>query len=256
MTTTAGFFAPRSDTEQAAKDLKDELLGLIKSRSSATPRHRQVELGPSDIAHPCMRRLGYGLLQIERCNPEWDPLASIIGTATHSWLESAATHANNTLGRNRWLTEVRVNPAPWLQGSCDLYDTDTETVIDWKVLGNTTFKRYCKAMNPQYRTQTQLYGKGFANAGRPVKNVGVFMVPRSGMLANSFLWMQPYDPAAAQEALDRRDQVVALLNDLEIEKNPERFAWLAKSGPSCMFCKYFAPNPASPYQCEGSGDDH
>ena len=65
---------------------------------------------------------------VPTCNPQWDPLPSIIGTATHTWLETAAALANTVLGRDRWLTETKVYPAPWLPGSCDLYDCDTETV--------------------------------------------------------------------------------------------------------------------------------
>ena len=94
-----------------ANPLRDELLGMINARYRATPRHRQVALGPSNIAHPCMRKIALGAMAEPRTNPEFDPLASIIGTAMHSWLESAAQLANETLGRERYLTETRVQVA-------------------------------------------------------------------------------------------------------------------------------------------------
>lgn len=243
---TETFFA--TDT---AGQLKQDIIAMIKARDNATPRHLQRELGPSEVAHPCMRKLAYGMLRVESCNPQFDPLPAIIGTATHKWLESAAMHANNTLGRNRWLIEMRVNPAPWLSGSCDLYDSDTATVIDYKVPGNGRFKTYAKQMSEVYRCQVHLYGKGFRNAGLPVETVAVMMLPRGGTLAGAHLWSESYDETIADEVLLRRERAVILLNDFDIEHNPERFNWLEKSGPDCMFCSWFAPTPESALQCGG-----
>ena len=110
--------------------LRSELISMILARDAATPRHLQKELGPSEVAHPCMKRMAFGLMDVARCNPPYDPLPSIIGTATHKWLDSAAQPANMVAGRQRWLTETRVNVTPGLAGSCDLYDTDTATVIE------------------------------------------------------------------------------------------------------------------------------
>lgn len=243
---TETFFA--ADT---AGQLKQDIIAMIKARDDATPRHQQRELGPSEIGHPCMRKLAYGLLHVESSNPQFDPLPSIIGTATHKWLESAAMHANTVLGRKRWHVETRVNPAPWLSGSCDLYDADTATVIDYKVPGNSRFKTYAKQMSSIYRVQVHLYGKGFRNAGLPVETVAVMMLPRGGTLGGAHLWSEAYDETIADEALARREQAVVLLNDFDVEHHPERFEWFAKSGPDCMFCDWFSPNPESPLQCEG-----
>lgn len=243
---TETFFA--ADT---AGQLKQDIIAMIKARDDATPRHQQRELGPSEIAHPCMRKLAYGLMRIEACNPQFDPLPAIIGTATHKWLESAAMYANTLLGRQRWLVETRVNPAPWISGSCDLYDCDTATVVDYKVPGNGRFKTYVKQMSEVYRGQVHLYGRGFRNAGLPVETVSVMMLPRGGTLSGSFLWSEPYDETVADEILLRRERAVILLNDFEIENNPERFEWLEKSGPDCVFCPWFSVNPQSPQQCSG-----
>src|SRR4029077_5645487 len=106
---------------------------------------------------------------------QWDPLPSIIGVATHSWLAEAAELANTTLGRDRWLIETKVYPAPWLSGSADLFDTDTGTVIDWKVPGVNQFGILKTKMNPVYRAQAHLYGKGFQNAGYDVDKVAIML---------------------------------------------------------------------------------
>ena len=249
MTDVAEFFTP--DAADTAADLKSALIDMIKARDEATPRHLQRELGPSEVGHPCMRRLAYGLMQIPRCNPSWDPLPAIIGTATHKWLESAAKHANTVLGRQRWLIETRVNPAGWLSGSCDLYDCDTATVIDYKVPGASQFAKYKKHPGELYRTQVHLYGKGFRNAGLPVETVAIMFLPRGGTLTGSHLWSEPYDETVADTALKRREQALMLINDLQVEQHPDRFTYFSKSGPSCMFCSWFAPNPQGPFQCGG-----
>lgn len=246
MTVTEQFF-----TTNPADALKQDIVDMIKARDEAAPRSKQLELGPSEIGHPCMRRLAYGLMLVERSNPSFDPLPAIIGTATHKWLETAAMYANTTLGRKRWHVETRVNITSWLSGSCDLYDADTGTVIDYKVPGATQFAALRKQMSDTYRTQTHLYGKGFRNAGLPVQTVAVMLIPRGGTLAGAHLWSEPYDETIADAAIARRDQAVCLLNDFEVEQNPERYEWFAKSGPHCVFCPWFSPNPTSPLQCGG-----
>jgi hypothetical protein len=243
--TTTEFFTTSAPT------IKDDIIAMIKARDLAAPRSQQRELGPSEIGHPCMRKLAYGLMQVDRCNPSFDPLPAIIGTATHKWLESAAMYANTTLGRHRWQVEVRVNPAPWLSGSCDLYDADTATVVDYKVPGASRMKAYKSGPSDQYRTQVHLYGKGFRNAGLPVETVAIMFIPRGGTLASSILWSEPYDESIANAALARRDQVACLLNDFQVEKTPERYEWFSRSGPDCMFCPWFSPNPTSALQCGG-----
>lgn len=252
MTEIVEFFTP--DAVDTAVELKSAIIDMIKARDQATPRHLQQELGPSEVGHPCMRRLGYGLLQVERSNPSWDPLPAIIGTATHKWLESAAQHANMVLGRQRWMVETRVNPASWLSGSCDLYDRDTAAVIDYKVPGVSQFTKYKKDPGELYRTQVHLYGKGFRNAGLPVETVAIMFLPRGGTLAGAHMWSEPYDEAIADAALDRRNQVLTLLHDFNIERQPERFEWLARSGPGCIFCPWWSANPQGPLQCGGVDD--
>lgn len=243
------------DIEHRAFELRGELINLIKHRAASAPRSMQKELGPSDVAHPCMRRMVMSLMDVPRSNPEFDPLPSILGIATHAWLDSACQAANRELGRVRWLTETRVNPSDWLQGSSDLFDLDGGTVIDWKVMGASSFKKYKKRMNPVYRYQANLYGLGFERAGQTVNNVAIMLIPKAGLLTNAYLWMEPYNRELAVEALQRRDKAVDLLADLDIENHPERLEWLEKSGPACHFCKWFAPLPTSSLQCGGVDDD-
>ncbi len=244
--TTAAFF----DTDIAGV-LKRDIVDMIRGRDAATPRHLQTELGPSEVAHPCSRRLAYGLAGVEKVTPPFDPLPAIVGTALHKWLESAATHANNVLGRQRWLSETRVNVAPGLSGSCDLYDTDTAMCLDWKAPGERRFAMYRKAMNPVYITQIALYGLGFVNAGLPVENMAIMLLPRGGTLANAHLWLEPYDETMAVAALTNRERVIKMLADFDVAQHPERFEWLQRSSCDCLFCPWFSPDPTSPLMCGG-----
>lgn len=250
MTDIADFFesAPASVTSDP---LRDDLITMIRSRDAATPRHLQRELGPSDVAHPCLRRMAFGMLDIPEVNPQFDPLPAIIGTATHTWLESAAVHANMVAGRTRWLTEARVEVAPGLSGSCDLYDCDTATVIDWKVVGATRLPKYRKDPGPLYRTQVALYARGFENAGFTVQQTAIAFVPRGATLHSMHVWRADYDPAVADEALARRERVMAMLSDLDVENHPERFSWIEKSPYDCMWCRWWRPVPRGPRECEG-----
>lgn len=252
MSDVESFFSAESPPDDP---LRSDLIAMIRARDAATPRHLQRELGPSDVAHPCMRRMAYGLMGVDPGNPQFDPLPSIIGTATHAWLASAAAHANMVAGRTRWITETRVNVAPGLAGSCDLYDCDTATVLDWKVVGNLRFAKYRKDPGPVYRNQVFLYGKGFENAGRAVKTVAIAFLPRGKTLHSLHVWSADYDPAVADAVLKRRWQVMALLDDFKTESRPESFAWFPRSGPDCEFCNWWSPNPTSPTQCAGAGDN-
>ena len=249
---TADFFAGGPVVEQE-DPIRSTLLSMIRNRDDATPRHRQVALGPSDVSHPCMRKMAFGMMGVAGTNPPFDPLPSIIGTAVHSWLESAARHANDELGRVRWLTETRVEVAPGLSGSCDLYDVDTGTVIDWKVVGTPRLRMYRKDPGAAYKTQVFLYGRGFRRMGLAVNKVAIAFVPRGATLHSLHVWSADYDDAVADWALNRRDQVIALLDQLDPESNPEAYQWIPATQKDCQFCQYYSQKPNSPLQCPGDG---
>lgn len=250
MSDTAEFF----DIQPIVSDpLRDELVSMIRSRDAATPRHLQVELGPSDVSHPCHRRMAYGIMAEPGGNPSFDPLPAIIGTAVHHWLESAARHANEALGRERWLTETRVEVAPGLSGSCDLFDLDTGTVIDWKVVGTPRLAKYRKDPGPIYRAQVHLYGRGFQNAGHQVNRVAIAFVPRGATLHSLHVWSADYDQRITDDVLTRREQVLRLLNDFCVEENPERYSWFPVEPLDCVFCPWYSTNPSGPLECRGDG---
>ena len=234
--------------------LRRTLFSMIEARYAATPRNLQRALGPSEVGHPCMRKLAFGLTEVPRCNPDYDPLPSIIGTASHTWMESAAQHANEALGRVRWLTETRVHITDDLSGTADLFDCDNGVVIDYKFPGKTRFDRYRRDPGPVFTAQVQLYGRGFANAGHDVRQVAIALLPRGGSLSSLHLWKADYDPAVADAVLARRSAVLAMLNDFDTDANPDRFGWFPATGYDCQYCPWWSPNPQGPLQCAGDFD--
>lgn len=248
MTELAEFF---SETLPVEDPLRADIVAFIRARHAATPRHQQVALGPSEVGHPCMRRMAFGMMNEPRCNPEYDPLPSIIGTATHTWMESAAQLDNERLGRDRWLIEHRVEVAPGLSGSCDLFDTDTGTVVDYKFPGYTSFTKYLNDPGLVYQNQAHLYGKGFENSGRIVDRVAIAFFPRTGTLSKMHFWSEDYDRARAEAVLAKRYAVMALLDDFKVEIDSSRYDWIPMEPYECVFCNWWSDHPRSPIQCSG-----
>lgn len=231
--------------------IRTEMVRIIRAKADSHPRHLQVELGPSEVGTPCMRKLAYGMMNVPRCNPEWDPLPSIMGIAGHNWMQEAFEWANEQLGRKRWLTETRVTIRPDLWGSCDLFDVDTGTVIDYKFLGVTSFVAKIKDPGITYRRQVQLYGRGFQKLGYDVKHVAIAIFPRAGTLSKMQLKREAYSDAVVDDVLAKRDAVIQLCDDFKVEIDPDRYHWIPATPDQCVFCPQWSPNPRSGIQCSG-----
>lgn len=232
--------------------LRMDLIEMVRHRYRNTPRHLQKAMGPSETGHPCMRKMAYTLMEVPRCNPEWDPLPSIIGTAGHTWMESAARMDNERLGRERWLIETRVEVTPGLSGSCDLFDSDNGVVIDHKFLGVTSFMAKIKAPGETYRNQVHQYGRGFKNLGHEVKRVAIAIFPRCGTLSKLHLWHEPYDDKRVDRVLAQRTAVMEMLDDFSVHIDPARYKWFPfDNSESCQFCPFWRPEAKSPLQCDG-----
>lgn len=243
-------------------DLKQQLTAVIKHAAANAPRSRQTAIGPSEVGQDCARRLAYKLLDWPAANPDGDPWPSIVGTATHAWLGDAfeaassppmATAQNiaSAAGRmaaaqpGRYLVEKRLTIAPPLLpgGSCDLYDTWTETVIDHKVVGASSMARY-KREGPrqQYRVQLHVYGFGWELAGRVPRNVALAFYPRGGLLSGLWVWSEPYDRQVALDAIARLHNIRQLAISLDPEAHPERWALIpATADHGCTYCPWWRP---------------
>jgi len=224
----------------APVSLAAELIGAVVDAAKFSPRSRQVAIGPSEIGHPCQRRLAYKLTETRPTWVDSDPWASIVGTACHAWLASAFSAQNLVLDEPRWLVEQRVHPTPGISGSCDLYDTYTDTVIDWKIVGTTTMaKAKSQGASQQYRTQGHLYGLGWERLGRTPREIVIAYWPRGGFLSQLYLYREPYNRQVAEDALDRLTRISAAALSLGVDEHPERTN-LVPCQPSdeCRYCPY------------------
>lgn len=249
--------APAEMHRGANPELIGAELRLVISQAIANhPRSLQKAIGPSEIGMPCMRRLAYKLAQIPEVAEQVAAWRPTVGTAVHSWLADTFTAHNGIIGFTRYLTEFGVdvgdiNGKPVI-GSMDLYDRVTATVIDWKVVGNTTL-RAAKANGPTevYRTQVQLYGRGVIRRGLPVDTVAVMYLPVSGELSRAVFCPMPYDESVAIAALQRAS---AIANALEAA-GPAIIAGLPKAEFYCHRCPWFIPgwNGDALQGCPGIG---
>jgi hypothetical protein len=223
----------------------EHLLHLITDAITNHPRSLQKAIGPSELGDPCARRIGYKMLgKGERPGePNWK---ATVGTALHSWLEGVLDAANMNFelrtrsGQERYYTEQRVTVGQILgrdiDGSCDVYDRATATVVDWKSVGPSQLAKY-RRLGPghQYRAQAHLYGRGWRARGLPVDHVMVVFLPRNGELAETYVWHEPYDEQVALEAIERATGIALATQAL----GAGALTHLATADAYCHRCPYF-----------------
>ena len=224
--------------------LLGQLLSVITGSAENAPRSRQTQIGPSEIGAGCRRKTALKLLGAPERN-KGDRWAATIGTAVHAWLEEA--FAADNVGRQktgqpvRWLLEEKVTIREGLRGSCDLYDLESDTVVDWKVVGASSLKKYRSAgPSRQYRVQAHTYGVGWANQGKPVKKVAIVFLPRTGFLADTHIWTEDFDPTVCHGALGDLDDLVVGMNVAEHLNALNNFVGLLpRDTDGCRFCPYY-----------------
>ncbi len=238
-------FEQVDEEDPFAAMLKIRLIEMIRWADNENPRAKQVELGPSEIGDPCDRRIGYRLAAIPGCNTDFDPWASIMGTAIHSWLEQAIKDWMQGHDDPAWITERTLWVDDYIQGHSDLYWKAQETVIDWKTAGPDVMKKIRKDGPPDgYQIQTHIYGYGYEKLGFPVKKVALVFLPRAGWLRNMYVWTQDYDRSLAEAALDRISEIAQQIIDLDLLIDSNSHRWeqiLAVPSNGCGWCPWYDP---------------
>jgi len=253
---------------QPVRELMQDIKNMIILAESERPRSVQKSLGPSEAGHPCPRQLGYKIhrarsadtSEVRGLNTYGDPMPAFIGLAVHDRLEMAAQAANKRLGRIRWVTEQKVvvrlesGDREELAGTCDLYDFDTSTLLDWKVPGATVYSDCVKNGPPEvYRNQVHLYGQGYIRLGFKVKHVGIVFISRTGTLRQTHLWREPYSQSRVDSVLAKLDDVEDKLDQYNVAADPSGLLRLPiVPGKYCSYCPWFSPKPTGPYQCGGA----
>lgn len=225
--------------------LFDELLHTIREAIHGNPRSQQTRIGPSELGVPCDRWMSHKLRGTGPVNDRHAPWLPTIGTAVHTWLEDVFSLANLPAihaGRPpRWMIEQKVSIGAIggqdITGHCDVYDTVTASVIDWKVVGKTRLDTYRrKGPGEQYRVQGHAYGRGWQRRGLPVDTVHIVFLPRNGELSETVWWYEPYDEQVAVAALARAE-AIAMANAALGDAAP---AAMSTVDHNCGYCEYFA----------------
>lgn len=237
---------PPARVEPQPPPTLDALSAALVAYDQGSARSQQVAVGPSEIGVGCDRRLAYALRNAPRQPNNTVPWAPILGTALHAHIAEALRAANDAAGRVRFLVEQRVWPAPDLSGSTDAYDIDTETVIDWKLVGKSTMEKARRPAGPsrQYVVQAHTYGRGWQRLGRDPKWVRIVFLPRwSHTITDAYEWTAPYSRLTAEQALQRVRELTAELHLADIDQHPENWARIAATPTSdaCHWCPYHRP---------------
>lgn len=217
--------------------LGDEIRFNIENVGKNSPRSQQRAIGPSEVGAPCIRRMGYRLLEAEPTN-EPDTWLAQIGTWVHAGIAKVYEDINASLDEPRFLIEQRVQITKDLAGSVDLYDKKLKMVLDWKVVGDTSLKKYKKdGPSNQYRTQAHLYGMGLFNEGYDVETVAIVFLPRGGNLRQMHIWSEAFDPHIGIEGIERLREarkVIEVAGTGALETMPT-------DASLCHYCPYFLP---------------
>lgn len=220
------------------KAYANALLDVVTRAGIWSPRAGQVAIGPSEVGHPCTRRIAYKLLDWDKPNEmQGGSWAAQVGTAIHAYLAEV-------FGKKEgYLVEQRVNIRGNLSGTVDLYDTKNGVVLDWKTTGASKLAAYRKdGADPQHVIQVHLYAYGLAAQGADVKKVALAYLPTSGQLSDGYVDIRDYDPQVALDAFQRLDTIHALMAQVDVEQNPEFWSQIpSKTSRLCAWCPYFKP---------------
>lgn len=222
--------------------LRHRLTELIMWQAARSPRSLQANIGPSEIGSPCDRQIAYRLAGAEEVNLRQDPWAAIIGTAIHRWLQEAVEDwVEDNGGVRRLFTEIELDLGGLITGHCDLYDAESETVIDWKTVGPNALKEVeAGRISVGYMIQTHLYGYMFAQQNIPVKRVALVFIPRASSLNRLRVWSALYDPTVAETALNRLSEIARKVMDMDLLNKSHMWAEVpAEGGDHCGFCPWF-----------------
>jgi hypothetical protein len=226
-------------------DYRREMLTVVEAAINYHPRSLQKRIGPSGLGTPCSRKLGFRLAQTGSSAVRAAAWRPTVGTAVHTWLTVAFNMDNDNypLDKPRWLTDIRVPvgeiDGEMIDGSLDLYDIYTGTVVDWKIPGPTSIadkKRHGPGV--EYQVQVHAYGRGITSLNLVCNHVGILFMPSNGELADSYYWTEPFDESIAIAALERASAIaltVRLLGAAEV------LPQLETANDHCTWCSWFKP---------------
>lgn len=251
---TLGTFAAKGEAGVAdVTGIRAAVQEAIQWYTDNSPRTLQRRIGPSELGADCSRQLAYKIMNHEE-NPNrgYDPWPSFLGTAAHARLDEALT-AWEKMRPGTWLTERRLTIPGVVDGgsgTSDAYHVPSDTVVDWKVLGNTTYDEI-KRNGPgrKYKVQAHVYGLGWAAAGFSVQRVALGVFGRAKPLSGMYVWSERFDPSYAAAALHRVRDIRKVVEWFASQGMSHPDLIPAVPGHDCYYCP-FKGAPAEGF-CQG-----
>lgn len=227
-------------------ELKEDIIEVVRWADANRSRSKQMQLGCSEVGHPCDRRLGYRIAGVPVTGFRNDPWPAIVGTAVHAWMEEAVNAFQQAHGLDHWVTEMEVFPNPLVKGHTDLYDAKRFLVLDWKFPSPDNLRKMRTDGVPgQYVTQVHLYGLGHEQAGRRVDRVGVVALGRQGWLKDVFVSTMEYDRQHAKDALARVYRIGNHLLNADLDRDQTWESIRAAPSRLCTWCPWHRPQMSS-----------
>ena len=220
------------------------VLSTIKTALREQPRSLQQGIGPSELGNECEHCLAAKLAGwVQHPQAAWLPA---IGTFVHTALaEIFERHPDRYLVETRVMVGRLGDKEVW--GSSDLYDKETDTVVDYKIVGATTLKAAAKTgPTRRYFTQAHAYGTGFANAGYPVKRVAICYLPRNALSLDFGVWWEAhYDPSITTLALNHAEAILWQIEGLRAVDPAAVPVWIGglPRAKGCFDCARYADAP-------------
>lgn len=218
----------------AGNPTKTAIIDAIIEHAANRPRSLQTAVGCSALGTVCQRQLAFRVANVptsRRRQPSW---VATIGVSVHAYLETVFA------GGDRWLTEQPVvveHDGVTVPGTVDLYDKHTRTVVDFKVVGDSTLNKARRGdVSDQYLTQVNLYGLGLTQAGHNVANVAVLFLPKTKELSDAVFVDRPFDATLARSAMSRYASIVLAVRNGATPKD------FTPTDAPCMWCDWYDPN--------------
>ena len=219
-----------------------EMIGaLIAEDDAAKPRSQQPPSDPPSSASPAHASWATRSSAHPKCQ------AAATRYRAGSAPKATPDSTESSHGNPDWSTEHRIElPGYGIAGHVDAYHHPSNTVVDWKFVGQASMRTY-RANGPsqQYRWQAHLYGLGMAMQGHPVANVAIVFIPRAGFTSSIHVWTEPYDETIPEAALQRYEAIKLLAET-------DGPATLPTAPGPCDWCNWHDPQtPDQDRACSG-----
>lgn len=202
--------------------IRERILTMIRTH----PRSLQETPGPSELGTTCLRCLAHRLHNDPKRDTAETQWATTVGTGGHLLLQEWFDRHAEEGEAMRWEAEKPVHTATLqhagkavsIGGHIDLWDSMTDTTIDWKFTGQQTIRDATRNGPSQtYRIQASLYGIGIRNeTGSYPRSSCILYLPRGGTnLDGGYAWQADYDPKPGQWALRRAQLMYCLLDEAD-----------------------------------------